>query len=63
MLDDIWLQEARLTAMSSITEKEQLAKEEGIKRESLGSERIKETWPWLSNEGLQHERNELEGIN
>lgn len=43
MLDDIWLQEVRLTAMSSITEKEQLAKEEGVKRESLGSERIKET--------------------
>lgn len=49
--------------MSLIAEKEQLAKEEGLKRESLGSERIKETRLWLSNEGLQHERNELEGIN
>lgn len=29
--------------MSSIAEKEQLAKEEGVKRESLGSERIRET--------------------
>lgn len=29
--------------MSSIAEKELLAKEEGVKRESLGSERIKET--------------------
>lgn len=28
----IWLQEARLTAMSSIAEKELLAKEEGVKR-------------------------------
>lgn len=39
MLEDIWLQEAWLTAMQSIAKKEQLVKEEGFKRESLGSER------------------------
>lgn len=42
MLEGIWLKEARLTAMPSLAEKEQLVKEEGVKRESLGSEGIKE---------------------
>lgn len=41
MLEGIWLQEVRLTAMSSIAEKEQLVKDEGVKRERLGSEGIK----------------------
>lgn len=43
MLEGIWLQEARLTAISSLAEKEQLVKEEGVKRASPGSEGIKET--------------------
>lgn len=42
MLEDIWLQEVGLTAMSSIAEKEQLVKDEGVKRESLGSEEIRD---------------------
>lgn len=49
--------------MPSLAEKEQLVKEKGIKRESLGSEGMKETRPWLGNEGLQRQRIELEGMN
>lgn len=49
--------------MPSLAEKEQLVKEDDIKRESLGSKGMKETWPWLGNEGLQHQRTELEGMN
>lgn len=45
MLEGIWLQEAWLTATPSIAEKKQLVKEEGFKRESLGSEGKKETRP------------------
>lgn len=43
MLEGIWLQEAELTAQPSIAEKEQLVKQEGVKRKSLRSEGIKET--------------------
>lgn len=42
MLEGIWLQEASLTGMLSTAEKEQLVKEEGVKRESLGSEGIRD---------------------